>query len=153
MQTGTMQLRELTIKYAVRKDSDGQPVVVGKCLSAPNDAAAAFMAVLQDEPVEVFAMICLDTKHRVIAYHEVSRGTLDGAMVHPRDVFKAAVLTNSSCVIIAHNHPSGRPDPSPEDSALTARLVAAGDLLGIPVLDHIIVGDGRYYSFKETSRT
>ena len=149
MQTETMQLRELTIKYAVRRSTDGEPVIVGKRLNAPADAAATFMTVLQDEPVEVFAMICLDAKHRVIAYHEVSRGTLDGAMVHPRDVFKAALLSNASGVIVAHNHPSGDPTPSPQDAALTARLAAGGTLLGIDVIDHIIVGDVRYYSFKE----
>ena len=84
MQTDTMTLRELTVRYSVRKDSEDRPVVVGRELSRPWDAAAAFMALLQDEPAEVFAILCLTTKHRVIAYHEVSRGTLDSTLVHPR---------------------------------------------------------------------
>ena len=152
MQTETMKLRELTVRYAVRTDSEGQPVVVGRALSAPKDAAAAFMAVLQDEPAEVFAMICLTTKHRVIAYHEVSRGTLDATLVHPREVFKAALLANAAAIIVSHNHPSGDPTPSADDVDLTRRLAAAGDLLGISLLDHIVIGDGRYFSFKESGR-
>lgn len=152
MQTETMKLRELTIKYAVRKDSAGQSVLVGRTLSVPRDAAAAFMATLQDEPAEVFAMICLNTKHRVIAYHEVSRGTLDATLVHPREVFKAALLVNSASIIVSHNHPSGDQTPSADDVALTSRLAAAGELLGIELLDHIIIGDGRYFSFKEAGR-
>ena len=152
MQTETMKLRELTVRYAVRTDSEGQPVVVGRALSAPKDAAAAFMAVLQDEPAEVFAMICLTTKHRVIAFHEVSRGTLDATLVHPREVFKVALLANAAAIILTHNHPSGDPIPSADDVQLTRRLVDAGALLGVEVLDHIIVGDGRYYSFKEGGR-
>ena len=152
MQTETMKLRELTVRYAVRKDSEGLPVVVGRALSAPKDAAAAFMAVLQDEPAEVFAMICLTTKHRVIAYHEVSRGTLDATLVHPREVFKAAMLANAAAIIVSHNHPSGDPTPSADDVDLTRRLAAAGELLGISLLDHIVIGDGRYFSFKESGR-
>ncbi len=83
MQTGTMKLRELTVRYAVRTDQNGQPVIVGRDLSNPKDTAASLMALLQDEPSEVFAILCLTTKHRVIAYHEVSRGTLDSVLVHP----------------------------------------------------------------------
>ena len=88
----------------------------------------------------------------MIAFHEVSRGTLDTTLVHPREVFKAALLANSSAIILCHNHPSGDPCPSPDDVHLTRRLVDAGTLLGVDVLDHIIVGDGRYYSFKEAGR-
>lgn len=149
MQTQTMRLRELTIRYAVRKDHDGQPVVVGRTLDRPSDAASALMTLLQDEPAEVFAILCLTTKHRMIAYHEVSRGTIDSALVHPREVFTAALLAHSASIVAVHNHPSGDPTPSPDDLDVTRRLAAAGEVLGIPLLDHIIIGDGRYYSFKE----
>ena len=149
MQTGTMRLRELTVRYSVRKDGDGQPIVVGRDLSTPRDTAASLMTMLQDEPSEVFAILCITTKHRVIAYHEVSRGTLDATLVHPREVFKVALLANAAAIILTHNHPSGDPSPSPDDVQLTRRLVDAGALLGVQVLDHIIVGDNRYYSFKE----
>jgi len=150
MQTGTMTLRELTVRYSVKKSSDGQPIVIGRMLNRPSDAAPALMAILQDEPAEVFAILCLTTKHRVIAYHEVSRGTLDATLVHPREVFKAALLANAAAIVLCHNHPSGEPTPSPDDLQLTRRLVGAGALLGVDVLDHVIVGDGRYYSFKES---
>ncbi len=96
MQTGTMRLRELTVRYSVRKDDEGQPVVVGRDMSNPRETAASLMTMLQDEPSEVFAILCITTKHRVIAYHEVSRGTLDATVVHPREVFKAALLANSA---------------------------------------------------------
>lgn len=152
MQTETVRLRELTVRYSVRKDSDGQSVMIGRALSSPQDAASTFMTLLQDEPGEVFAMLCLTTKHRVIAYHEVSRGTLDATLVHPREVFKAALLANAAAVIICHNHPSGDPSPTIDDLDVTRRLVSTGELLGIPVLDHIVVGDGRYVSFKESRR-
>ena len=84
MQTGTMRLRELTVRYAVRRDREGQPVVVGRDMSNPRETAASLITMLQDEPSEVFAILCITTKHRVIAYHEVSRGTLDATLVHPR---------------------------------------------------------------------
>ena len=121
-------------------------------MTTPRESASVLMSVFQDQPGEVFAILCLSTKHRVIAYHEVSRGTLDATLVHPREVFKAVLLANAAAVILFHNHPSGDPTPSADDVQLTRRLVDAGTLLGVDVLDHIIVGDGRYYSFKEGAR-
>ncbi len=100
---------------------------------------------------EVFGILCLSTKHRVIAYHEVGRGTLDSVLVHPREVFKAALLANAAGIIAAHVHPSGDPTPSADDVEVTGRLAAAGDILGVPVLDHIIIGDGRYYREDEAA--
>ena len=102
MQTGTMRLRELTVRYSVRKDCDGQPMVVGRELGNPSETAASLVTMLQDEPSEVFAILCISTKHRVIAYHEVSRGTLDATLVHPREVFKVALLANAAAIILTH---------------------------------------------------
>ena len=149
MKTDTITLRELTIRYTVKTDPSGQRVVVGRQVSTPADSAAVFMTMLQDEATEVFAILCLSTKHRVLAYHEVSRGCLDSTLVHPREVFKAAILANAASVVLAHNHPSGDPTPSPDDMTLTRRLVDAGRLIGVDVLDHIVIGDGRYVSFRE----
>ena len=84
MQTGMMRLRELTVRYEIRKDHEGQPIVVGRSLGSPRETASALMTALQDQPGEVFAILCVSTKLRVIAYHEVSRGTLDATLVHPR---------------------------------------------------------------------
>ena len=152
MTTGTMRLRELTIRYTVKKDEAGQAVAVGRRVHSPKECAAAFAAVLEDQPSEVFAILCLSTKDRVIGYHEVSRGTLDTTLVHPREVFKAAILANAAAIILTHNHPSGDPTPSADDVALTQRLVEAGRLLGVDVLDHIVIGDGAWVSFVELGR-
>jgi DNA repair protein RadC len=149
MQTDTITLRELTIRYSVKTDAGGQPICVGRTLRTPAESAAVLTSLLQDEPGEVFGILCLSTKHRVIAYYEVSRGTLDATLVHPRDVFRAALMSNTASIILSHNHPSGDASPSADDIHLTRRLVEAGTLLGVDVLDHIIVGDGRYHSFKE----
>jgi DNA repair protein RadC len=151
MQTETMKLRELTVRYAVKKTDAGQHVIVGRKINSPKDCATALTAVLQHEANEVFAILCLTTKHHVIAYHEVSRGTLDSTLVHPREVFKAAILANAAAIVVAHNHPSGDPSPTLDDRDVTRRLAATGELLGIPVLDHIVVGDERYFSFKRAA--
>lgn len=98
---------------------------------------------------EHFIVVLLSQKNRVIGIHTASVGSLTNAVVHPREVFKAAIVGNAAAIICAHNHPSGDPAPSQEDRALTARLVAAGKLLGIAVLDHIIIGDPTYFSFAD----
>ena len=149
MQTDTITLRELTIRYTVKTDAAGEPIVVGRRVSTPANCAAVFTTMLQDQASEVFAILCLSTKHRVLAYHEVSRGCLDSTLVHPREVFKAALLANAAAIVLAHNHPSGDATPSPDDMALTRRLVDAGRLLGVDVLDHIVIGESRYTSFRE----
>ena len=152
MPTETMRLRELTVRYAVKTDEEGRPVMIGRTLMTPRESAAVLVPLLQHEPSEVFAVLLLSTRHHVIAYHEVGRGTLDTVLVTPRDVFRAAILANAAAVIVGHSHPSGDPTPSRDDVELTSRLTAAGVLLGIEVLDHIVVGDGRYVSFKEIGR-
>jgi len=152
MHTATARLRELTIRYRAKTDGDGRPTVVPRVLSRPADCAAVLADLLRDESCEVFGILCLTTKHRLIAYHEVSRGSLDSTLVHPREVFKAALLANAAAIVLAHNHPSGDPTPSPDDVALTTRLRAVGELIGIDVLDHVVIGDNRYVSFQELGR-
>ena len=99
---------------------------------------------------EHFAILLLDQKNRVIGIHTVSIGSLTASVVHPREVYKVAILANAAAIIAGHNHPSGDCQPSREDRALTTRLVEAGKLLGINVLDHIIIGgEGRYFSFGD----
>ncbi|WP_419877959.1 JAB domain-containing protein [Brevibacillus centrosporus] len=114
------------------------------------DAVGLFQAFLQESDREQFFLICLNVKNEPTAIHTVSIGSLDSSIVHPRETFKAAVLANASSIIVAHNHPSGDPTPSQPDLEVTKRLQEAGELLGIPVLDHIIVGtEGAYVSLKE----
>lgn len=115
------------------------------------DAAALFHQYLANVDREHFVVALLDQKNKVIGIHTVSVGSLTASVVHPREVFKTAILANAAALVLGHNHPSGVPEPSREDRDLTARLVEGGTLLGLKVLDHIIIGDGstRYYSFTE----
>lgn len=104
---------------------------------------------LRDLNREEFRVLLLNTQHAVTREIVVTVGTLDTSVVHPREVFRAAVLESAAAVILVHNHPSGDPTPSPEDHTVTAQLVAAGRMIGIPVLDHVVMGDGCYVSFVE----
>jgi DNA repair protein RadC len=104
---------------------------------------------LRDLRREVFKVVLMDAKHAIIRDATVSEGSLTFSIVHPREVFNLAVRESAAAVIFIHNHPSGDPTPSEEDRMLTARLVEAGELLGIQVLDHLIIGDGEYVSFAD----
>jgi DNA repair protein RadC len=143
-----MVLRELHITWVERLEP---ALTISEPVSVPGDVARVLASLLGSEVVEVFGVLCLSTRCHVLGYHEVSRGTLDAALVHPREVFKPAVLTNAAALVIAHNHPSGDPTPSADDRLITDRLLRAAEIMGIPVLDHIIIGSaGRYYSFHES---
>lgn len=108
-----------------------------------------FIEELKDEEQEHFIVLCLNTKNEIIARNTVSIGTLDQAIVHPRDVFRFAIKSNAARIIAVHNHPSGNPEPSENDKTVTKRLIRSGDILGIEVLDHIIVGNDSYVSLRE----
>lgn len=145
-----MHAPALRILYVQSVDAGVVPM---RRLNTPSEAAGELRLRLQDEAVEVFAVLCLTVKNDLAGYHEVSRGSLTASIVHPREVFKAAILLNAATVIVAHNHPSGDPAPSPEDLALTRRLHDAGQLLGVDLLDHIVIGaHGQYFSFREAGR-
>jgi len=118
-------------------------------LSSPQKAGAYLVRLLQDKDREHFCVVLLDTKNHVLGVEQISVGGLSVSLAHPREVFKAAIRRSAAAVILAHNHPSGDPEPSPEDVRLTSRLVEAGELLGIDVLDHLIVGRTRYLSMRE----
>jgi len=121
----------------------------GEALTSPGATARYLSARLRDRDHEVFAALFLDNRHRVIAFEELFRGTIDGASVYPREVVKAALRHNAAAVIFSHNHPSGVAEPSRADERLTARLRDALALVDIRVLDHVIVGDGPGVSFAE----
>jgi DNA repair protein RadC len=116
----------------------------------PRAAADFLMPEYGSRPVEQFGALLLDTKHRVLRCALLSTGSQDGTSVQPREVFRQALLASATAVLLFHNHPSGDPYPSPEDVDLTVRLRAAGELMGVTVVDHVILGDGRYYSLTES---
>jgi len=120
-------------------------------ITNPEDAYKAITTItnVQEEAQEVFGILILNTKHKIVAVHEISRGTLNSSMVHPREVFKPAVLHNAAAIVCFHNHPSGDPEPSQDDIDFTKRLARAGEIMGIRILDHIIVGDDRYVPLKD----
>lgn len=103
---------------------------------------------LQEKAEESLYLVTLDAANQVTGLFEVSRGSLNASIVHPREVFKRAILQNANSIILVHNHPSGNVEPSKEDIEITERLIEAGKLLNIPVLDHIIIGDGDYTSLR-----
>ena len=146
------RVRELVVSYRPFR----YQLPVEGTVSGPRDAVKLAAAILAGADVERVLALHFNTKHRLIGVHVVSVGTLDAALVSPRDTFKAALLSNAAALVIAHNHPSGDPTPSGEDRALCDRLRQAGELLGVDLLDFVIVTDPaegvRYYSFKESGR-
>jgi DNA repair protein RadC len=121
-----------------------------KTIRSPRDGADIIRQFIGDMDREVFVVACLDIKNKVANITTVSMGSLNASIVHPREVFKTAILSNAGSIIIGHNHPSGNPEPSFEDIGVTKRLVEAGKLLGIEILDHVIIGDdGNFTSLAE----
>lgn len=118
-------------------------------ITSPQDVVGLLMDDMQYLKQECFKIILLDTKNKVIKVEEISLGTLNTSLVHPREVFVKAIKQHAASIILAHNHPSGDTEPSAEDKNITRRLVDAGELIGILVLDHIIIGREKYLSFKQ----
>jgi DNA repair protein RadC len=149
------RVREFVCTYRTLRDDQGRTVRVPSVpLSNPRIAAETLAPLLAGEAVEVFAVACLSTKHRLLAWHVLSRGTRSSTSISLPDVFVPACLTpGTTALLVVHNHPSGDPTPSPDDARLTLRLAHAADVLDMPLLDHLIVGDaGRYFSFREADR-
>ncbi|MDU6197472.1 MAG: JAB domain-containing protein [Intestinibacter bartlettii] len=130
-------VREGSTKYENRK------------IETPFDAYVLLKRFLEDSDREKLLVVCLDTKNQPINICTVSVGTLNSSLVHPREIFKTAILSNSNQIMLAHNHPSGISAPSNEDKAMTNRIKDAGVILGIELIDHIIIGSNEYFSFKE----
>ncbi|TLS53527.1 JAB domain-containing protein [Paenibacillus antri] len=127
-----------------RTELEASPII-----RSPEDVSTLVMEDLRYLQQEHFVVLFLNTKNRVVGRETLSVGSLNAAIVHPREVFRAAVKRSAASVICVHNHPSGDPTPSPEDVQLTNRLSEAGHIIGIEVLDHVIIGDRRYVSMKE----
>ena len=118
-------------------------------LSCPQDVADFLMPRLRYAAKEQFVVILLNGKNKVIGTEVVSEGSLSSSIVHPREVYAPAILHHAAAIMVAHNHPSGDPKPSLEDEEVTRMLSRSGKVLGIPMIDHVIIGDGNYYSFLE----
>ena len=146
---GPAKAAQLKAAVEVGKRAVSAPLTTGMRVNSSADLFKHYHARLRDLRHEIFAVVLLDAKHQVIRDVTVSEGSLTLSVVHPREVFIPAMRASAAAVIFLHNHPSGDPTPSQEDRLLTARLVSAGSLLGIQVLDHLIVGDARYVSFAD----
>jgi DNA repair protein RadC len=138
-------LAAIELGKRISRDKGAERYAVG----TPTDVASLFMEELRYRKKEVFKVLFLNTKNEITSTEDVSIGNLNSSIVHPREVFRSAVKRGAAAIIVIHNHPSGNPYPSDNDLAITKRLVEAGELIGIPVLDHLIIGDGIFISFKE----
>ena len=132
------------MQHRLKRDANGRPLHLGPAVTNAYQAAKLLGPLLAFEAAEVFGVLCLTARSRVIGWYEVSRGSINSAWVAPRDVFRAAMLSNAASLILAHNHPSGESQPSDDDCRLTKRMVEGANLLGIAILDHIIIGDHEY---------
>lgn len=144
-----MSNRELkswrTVKLTLVRERSPQPYT----LRGPSDVAKLVRLVIDNDPRECFVAVYMDARHRPIALHRVSIGTADLALAAPREVFGPALMLAATSIVVAHNHPSGDPAPSAEDRKVTDRLRSVGELIGVNLVDHIVIGADRFYSFSE----
>lgn len=145
---GAARAARLTAAFELGRRAMMPSAVPGRLMS-PADVADLLHGRFQGLLQEVFVVIALDTRLRLIEVIEVARGALDGVAVHPREVFRPLIRRGAAAAVLAHNHPSGDPTPSREDLELTRRLRSVGDLVGIPIVDHVVVADGDYTSIAE----
>ena len=137
------KFKETNIKYP---DLTEMPK---KKITSPRDFFDLFLPVFKEEPVEIFIVAWLSTANRIIGFEKVSVGNLNSSIVDPRSVFRSSIVANSASIIVAHNHPSGNPEPSEEDISITKKLVESGKILGVHVFDHLIFVEDTYTSFVE----
>lgn len=149
---GRARAASICAAIALGRRADHPPLAAGTPITDSSQVYRHFHARLSGLKQERFYILLLDGKGRLMRELRVSEGTLTASLVHPREVFRYAVREAAASVLLAHNHPSGDPSPSAEDEALTRRLRAAGELLGVKVLDHVVLGRGRWLSFVETGR-
>jgi DNA repair protein RadC len=142
------QARRFAALVDVVREADAEPLKPGDQFKGSYDVYAHFRPLASDL-VETFHVVLLDNKNRVLRTVEVSRGTLTASLVHPREVYRPAILEAAAAVVFVHNHPSGDPTPSKEDLEITRRLREVGELVGVRVLDHVVIGRGRYVSFVD----
>lgn len=146
---GTAQASRLLASVELGRRTLTTPPMQRPQFLTPELAAGYLLPRFGAYPVERFGVALLDTKHRLLRTHIVSEGTMDASLAHPREVFRIAIGGGAACILVFHNHPSGDPVPSQADHSLTHRLARAGTIVGVPVVDHVILADGAYWSFQE----
>lgn len=146
---GPAKAAQILAAVELGKRTLATPLTEGTRIQGSQHIFQHYYPLLRDLRHEVFKAVLLDAKHIIIRDFIVSQGSLTVSIVHPREVFNVAVRESAAAIIFVHNHPSGDPRPSEEDHALTQRLITAGEILGIRVLDHIVIGDGKYVSFAD----
>lgn len=146
---GPAKAASLMAAFELGRRALGAPLEPGQSISCPIDVQRHFQPRLRALRRESFHVLLLDGRHRLLAFENVSVGTLTASLVHPREVFREAIRCAAAAMLLVHNHPSGDPSPSAEDRDVTRRLRSAGELLGIRVLDHVIVAERGYFSFRE----
>lgn len=146
---GLAKAAQIKASFELGKRQDLEIELDDLDIKKPQDVVKAIRARIQDKAKEHFKLILLNTRNKIIGISTVSIGTLNTSLVHPREIFKEAIIHNAASVVLAHNHPSGDTEPSENDLTITKRLAEAGKILGIEVLDHIIVTKAGFFSFKE----
>jgi len=146
---GLAKAAQIKACFELGKRQELEPELEDLDIKKPQDVVKAIRAGIHDKAKEHFKLILLNTRNKLIGISTISIGTLNTSLVHPREVFKDALIHNAASVVLAHNHPSGDSEPSENDLTITRRLVEAGKILGIEVIDHIIVTKNAFFSFKE----
>ena len=136
-------------RYRVTLVREGSSANQINIIKTPEDVVNILSADYDAAVVEMAQMLALGTKNKIIGIFTISTGSLNASIIHPRDIFQRAILSNAASVILAHNHPSGDPTPSSEDIELTNKLVQVGKMMDLPILDHVVIGDGKFVSLKE----
>lgn len=149
---GQAKVAQIRAGFALGRRLGTEPLPLGVAVKGSQQVFRHFHERMKDMKKEIFLCLLLDTKHHVIREDQIAVGSLNESVVHPREAFKSAVAESAAAVIFVHNHPSGNPDPSPQDVQLTGRLCEAGKVIGIGVLDHVIIGRDSYYSFVENGK-
>ena len=146
---GFAKAAQIKACFELGKRQDLEPELKDFDIKDPQSVIKAIRTSIKDKAKEHFKLILLNTRNKIIGISTISIGTLNTSLVHPREVFKEAIIHNAMSVVLAHNHPSGDPEPSEDDLTITRRLVEAGKILGVEVIDHIIISKNGFFSFKD----
>jgi len=146
---GLAKAAQIKACFELGRRGDLEPEMINFDIKNPESVVKAIRASIKDKAKEHFKLILLNPRNKIIGISTISIGTLNASLVHPREVFKDAIVHSAASVVLAHNHPSGNPEPSEDDLKITKKLVESGKILGIEVLDHIVIAKNGFFSFKE----